>query len=197
MAGDLVLGNGLIEVTKSMLKGVCSILDNLEIPYFVDNGTLLGIIRENRILPWDNDADISVDSKVAEKIYRNRWRFWLKGYRTFVRRYKFDTEHFKKGELRIIKIQTKKGPFIKEHDILDIFIKKKVDDIYLWTVGAKDIVVQTSPAKYYENLKRITFDDYDYLVPESCENYLEYRYGDWKTPVKEWDWRVDDKSITI
>lgn len=197
MAGDLILGNGLIEITKSMLKGVCTILDELKIPYFVDNGTLLGIIRENRILPWDNDADISVDAEVAEKVFRNRWRFWLKGYRTFVRRYKEDTQYFKKGDLRIIKVQTMKGCFIKEHDILDIFVKKRVDDIFLWTVSRLAPVVQTSPAKYYDNLTRIKFDDYDYLAPKDYKDYLSYRYGDWKTPQKKWDWRKDDKSITL
>jgi len=44
---------------KALFK-TCKVLDDNSIDYWVCNGTLLGIIRENRILPWDHDIDIAV-----------------------------------------------------------------------------------------------------------------------------------------
>ena len=43
-----------------ILFEVCDILKINSINYWICHGTLLGIVRENRILPWDNDIDIGV-----------------------------------------------------------------------------------------------------------------------------------------
>ena len=45
---------------NEVLFKACKILDTNSINYWICNGTLLGIIRENRILPWDHDIDIAV-----------------------------------------------------------------------------------------------------------------------------------------
>ena len=35
-------------------------LNEHEIQYWLTDGTLLGLIRENRILPWDSDLDLGI-----------------------------------------------------------------------------------------------------------------------------------------
>jgi len=45
---------------ESTLFRVVDILNIHKISYWVTDGTLLGIVRENRILPWDSDIDIAV-----------------------------------------------------------------------------------------------------------------------------------------
>ena len=45
---------------ESVLFKAIDILETLKIDYWVTDGTLLGIIRENRILPWDSDVDLGV-----------------------------------------------------------------------------------------------------------------------------------------
>ena len=44
----------------NILREICSLLGKNKINYWVCHGTLLGIIRENRLLPWDHDIDIAV-----------------------------------------------------------------------------------------------------------------------------------------
>jgi len=36
-----------------MLQSVATIFNNCNIDYWIEGGTLLGIRRENRLLPWD------------------------------------------------------------------------------------------------------------------------------------------------
>lgn len=54
--------------STSDLKRVIEILDRENIRYWICHGSLLGIIRENRLLPWDNDIDIGVFSGEVTKI---------------------------------------------------------------------------------------------------------------------------------
>lgn len=45
---------------------VCRLLDRHHVNFWICHGTLLGIIRENRLLPWDHDMDFAVwDSEVS------------------------------------------------------------------------------------------------------------------------------------
>lgn len=44
------------------LKLVVEILDALNVKYWVNNGTLLGLVRNGHLLPWDTDVDIGVDA---------------------------------------------------------------------------------------------------------------------------------------
>jgi len=57
-----------MEKSLADLRRVVEILDRENIKYWICHGTLLGIIRENRLLPWDNDIDIGVFSSEISKI---------------------------------------------------------------------------------------------------------------------------------
>ena len=48
---------------------VISLLNENNIPYWLCQGTLLGIIRDNKLIEWDHDIDIAVWSGVVEKKY--------------------------------------------------------------------------------------------------------------------------------
>ena len=49
------------------LKIIINILQENKIKYWVCHGTLLGIIRDKKLIPWDHDIDIGV---IENKIYR-------------------------------------------------------------------------------------------------------------------------------
>jgi phosphorylcholine metabolism protein LicD len=187
---EKLIGKNL-EATEKVLREAKKIFDQLGIHYIIDCGTLLGIIRENRLLPWDTNADITIRREDAKKLYRNRWRFWLKGYRTHVRFFKFNYEQYKKSSLRSFRVQTRRFIFFKKNNILDIFIKDKIDDEYQMIVGGNPTVLQEIPAKFLDETIKYNFQGQKYTIPKDYEKYLEYMYGDWKTPVKEWDFRKD------
>lgn len=194
MAGKLRLTGKLADTAKKMLKDVCAILDENDIPYVLDNGTLLGIVRDGGLIPWDNDLDIAVKQDYLDRLIRIRYKFWLAGYRTRIRRSKKDMPHFPRGSVRIIKIQTRRL-FFKGVTLLDIFIKKEEGDQCYWTMGVKNPILLSAPLRYYEDVTRREFGGYEYLIPGDYETYLAHRYGDWKTPVRDFDYRKDDLAI--
>jgi len=193
MAGSKALTGEHLIVVKKCLEDTTSILKKINLDHIVDCGTLLGIIRENRLLPWDDDVDITIRRTDLKKVMKNRWRFWFKGYRTHVGKFKRDFENFKKGDIRIIKIQTKRWFFIKEYNVLDIFIKDLINGEYQMIVGGKRLVLQGIPKRFLDETTQHEFDGKNYTIPKDYEDYLEYIYGDWKTPVKDWDFTVDAK----
>ncbi len=195
MAGKLKLAGQLAETAKKMLKDTCRIFEESNIDYVLEGGTLLGIVRESRLLPWDNDLDITITDNFTKKLLSIRWRLWLAGYRTRIRTYKLDIGPFKKGRIRMMKIQTRKLFFFKGVSLLDIFIKTKKDGKYFWTVGARNPVLKSAPCQYYEEFTKTEFDGHKYSIPKDYEEYLVYRYGNWQTPVKEWNFRKDDNAI--
>jgi hypothetical protein len=49
-----------ISLDDKVFKEVCELLSKNNINYWICHGTLLGIIREGRLLPWDHDIDFAV-----------------------------------------------------------------------------------------------------------------------------------------
>lgn len=62
-----------------LLKKTLDILEEYEIDYFFISGTLLGYIRHNDFIPWDDDIDLIVDSKILDHISEIRERYDSEG----------------------------------------------------------------------------------------------------------------------
>jgi len=197
MSGELSLeGKNAIRAVK-MLKRVTRLLERNGIPYLLEAGTLLGVIREDRLLPWDNDLDLTITRTYEKKLLKHLWKLKLFGYKVRVKHYTKDLGYFKEGEVRIVKVwYLNPYYFFRREILLDIFIKRKIGDEYYWTVGLKPPVLKSVPETFYDNLTNHRFRDKDFSVPEDFEGYLECHYGkNWRTPIKEWNFRTDDCNV--
>lgn len=195
MAGKTRLEGKNIEIAHKILFVVTSELEKANVPYWLEGGTLLGIIRENRLLPWDNDMDISLDRSHRKQLFKVALKLFFKGYRLSIRYFQKDFGPFKKGEFRMIKVRNYERFLKKGEVMLDIFVKRKIDNQLFWAVGIKSPVLKSSPTKYTDELTWVDFNNKKYMVPKDFEGYLSYRYGDWKIPVKTWDFKKDDNAI--
>ncbi|MBP7885844.1 MAG: LicD family protein [Candidatus Marinimicrobia bacterium] len=195
MSGKIKLDDKYLEKSLRLLERATTFLEKYNIPYWLEGGTLLGIIRENRLLPWDNDLDISIRSEDFDRLRRILPKFFYRGMIAKVREHKIDDPPFQKGEVRLIKVYATKYLFFKSPLVLDIFVKKKLDDQYYWVVGVKRRAKKAVPARFYDELTTVQFNNKTYSIPKLTDEYLTYRYGDWRTPVKTWNYIKDDQSI--
>jgi phosphorylcholine metabolism protein LicD len=53
-------------IAVELLKKTIKILEEFKIKYFLISGTLLGYVRHNDFIPWDDDMDLMVDKKIVE-----------------------------------------------------------------------------------------------------------------------------------
>ena len=193
MAYDITLTGKNKTEALQLLKEVASVLDSCKLDYWLEGGTLLGIIRENRLLPWDNDVDLSM--MIPEKNQLNELIATLKksGLRVRVRTFSENSKPLKEGNVRIIKIRNKRFfGLLKGKVCLEIFVKYNINGKAYWQIGEK---VKNVPFEFYSDLKTVDFNGKNYSIPEKTIEYLTYRYGDWQTPVKEWDTFKDDKAL--
>ena len=106
-----------MDIDDKTLKDASKLLRDNGINFWVCHGTLLGIIRENRLLPWDRDIDLAVwdhetDKEQVVKI--------------------FESEGYQK-ELFYAGIDRPQGlHFITEGKNLDINFFKKSESISSW-----------------------------------------------------------------
>lgn len=196
MAGISKLTGDNLTVALKMLNDVTTVLDSMQIRYCLDGGTLLGIVRENRLLPWDDDLDLFTPADGIKRVKAAMWKLRRYGYWTATNHHRVDQPPFKTGGARVIKVKTRKWLLPDGPINLDIFIKYKSGDDYYWIAGSKkNYVIKSVPAEYYEQLTQIEFNNKKHWIPEAYEDYLTLRYGDWRIPVKEWNHRRDDKAI--
>lgn len=195
MSGNRTLeGDNALRAEK-MLQHSAQILTRAKVPFCIDGGTLLGIVREGRLLPWDNDMDLYVSSDNTAALLRSVWKFRLAGYKVKKRYASKDMGPIKKGQLRLIKIKKRKGFFNKESVLLDIFVKYRHEEKDYWVVGIENPVLKSVDSIFYSAFGCKTFKGYDYPIPMHVEDYLTARYGDWRVPVKQWNFLTDDKAI--
>ncbi|NNE01904.1 MAG: hypothetical protein HKN52_01960 [Eudoraea sp.] len=194
MAYNITLeGKNLVQA-EHLLSDVITIFESCHVAYWLEGGTLLGLRREGRLLPWDNDLDISIHESEFSKLSLLTRTLKKKGYRVRTRVFEKDSAIFKKGDLRMIKIRTKRFfGLVKGNVCLDVFIKYTKDKKTYWEIADK---VKNVPSEYYDTFKTIDFKGKSYAIPELTDEYLTYRYNDWETPVKDWDTAKDDRALT-
>ena len=192
MSGHHNLEGKNLKNALKLLERIITCLDNNNVNYWLEGGTLLGVVRENRLLPWDNDMDISVKETEYEKLIACIPQIKKLGYRVKTKCFDQDDAPFKKGIIRIIKVRTRRFFFFRGTVCLDIFIKFKKEDAYYWIV--KD-TTKSVPARFYREMIPWPFNNRDYVIPKAYDSYLTHRYGNWRIPVKEWNTFTDDNAI--
>lgn len=174
-----------------MLFDVHHVFEAFEVPYFVIGGTLLGCVRHQGIIPWDDDIDIGIMKKDVPQLQKLRPLLSQAGYRlsTFWFGYKICSR--------------RSFPF------LDIFVfdesrpDAKLDEAnHLNTKTfcyASRKARRTWPHEYWSSrelfpLQKYKFGCFEVWGPQKHVDYLNRSYG------KSWDtvaWRdYDHKKNT-
>lgn len=200
-----------IDNAIKMLAAVVEVLNQYQIKYYLDFGTLIGAMRDNSLIPWDDDIDISlIDesdyAKVELALEAIRTKF---GYRTYLLTYAASTAKRKKqnqemlvdkieftdeNNFNIAKIRNNMfWKFGRGNTTLDIFFKYKYNGDLYWMAYGK---INCVPMDVFdESLSEIDFYGIKCTIPTYYDRYLTYKYGDWKTPNPKWTHQLDDKSI--
>lgn len=190
--------SGKMEYSRKMLLEICSMLDQHNIPYYLEGGTLLGIVRDGDLLPWDGDLDISIAPEHIDNFLKLNWKFASLGKKLSIRKSTFSNGPIQTGQISLIKVKPLLQYLIKaihpKHDIivLDVFIKVKDSTHTYWQANGQVMRVENI---HYDTFDTVSYRGKQLKVPHKYKDYLTKKYGNWSVPIKEWDCAVNELTI--
>ncbi len=205
------------------LDWITRLLNKKKIKYIMDGGSLLGILREGKLFKRDEDIDISVSEVDKEKLKLILPEIEKAGYKVEEGYYKkllfsytlFPPTNSKGREIdikifrkymdyawcpeRYAKNSDKKGliyywskslrlPFLLLIKIIpNKSLKSLIDRVFFkfdtWRI----------PLKYMEKTKFL--ENTKIPIPLNWEQYLRFRFGNWKIPNTNWNYIHDDGGL--
>lgn len=208
-ANNQIIDNFNEEYTpKNILDDLYYLLEKMDkifrtnnIKYWIDAGTLLGAVRHNGIIPWDDDIDICIMIDNKDKFLALRKEF--NNYGIDMQHYWADYKLFLingnniKPNNRNWEWTDKDGKIVNDdfnikykYPFIDIMFMIKKDDNYIYH---NDKIRYNFPKHYYESgdlfpLKEYKFNKINVYGPNNPYPYLNRCYPDWKqVGIKKYD----------
>ena len=173
---------------KDMLLKTIDILNKNGFKYWLEAGTLLGIMRDGDLIQWDYDADLGIPADTADEIMKLRLDF-LPNY--LIKRRRVQTPWLP-GDMRVIKVKT---PWEKIRQInfhVDLFCVYPVKNKYRWVDSD---ALKHVDRKYYDTLSTIEWEGRTINIPNHAEEYLSLRYGNRQIPKQNYNAGLHDGAI--
>ena len=193
------MNEDLTSPTSVLFKAV-EILSGLQYDYFLCNGTLLGVIRDSQLIPWDTDLDIGLGTEIDRDELCTQ--FINQGFKLY--------DYGPGSDYLILKFGAIKVDFNffhpRDHELITLwsvprrdFMSRKVLGVlhrlhipskmltWCWTLEGYALPIEmTLP------IREIDFLGRQVRVPSNPEAVLAYTYGEsWKVPNQGYDWRKD------
>lgn len=155
------------DIVKENLEIFAQILDKIDINWGPAFGTLIGIVRNDDLLPWNPVFDVYFLKEDEERFKDVLWLLNEVGFKL--------VRHERRGLYYL----TRKGEYFK------IFVLHKISFDVRHT-GGGDFIQET----YLQNLVKWNFVGVDLNVPAKVDEYLKFRYGNWYHPKQTVDYNV-------
>lgn len=171
-----------------ILHLVTDAFDKAGINYYVDAGTLLGIVRDDALIPWDDDLDLALDARhlqlaldtlatLIPRISTLTGADWK--VTSYINQTAFGA--VKVGAVRSLKLKALGAN--NELPMMDLFVKYLDGEHMDYCLASRGIRM---PSEHFVDLERREFAGQAINLPAKVELYLERHYGDWRTPKQDW-----------
>lgn len=167
-----------MEEALSVVADITSIAEKLRKRIWIQDGLLLGLIRDGRLIPWDTDVDMGC-----------KHSDWDREFHYALRNHGF-----------LIRNRKNVGPRVVKNGIeVDIFLHKidnKNGKLY-WSVYDWMNVGKTKHTEYRFfikpfNTEKRNFYGKNFYIPSPPESWLEQKYGpNWRVPISGWNYASD------
>ena len=205
------------------LNMICKLLSEIKIDYCIDSGTLLGLIREGELLTHDLDIDIFVHHNQQNKIIEIKNRLVKMSYKYRILNHygkKYKYKFWLSSEKRVLDINIFREtndnkfyvcpqpfPIIKDENFFIKNFRKLIRvsfgfmksigtefdlNDFPWKIGTYH-QTWVVPKEYFE---RFDILDNGVCIPNKAADYLGFRYGNWRAPNSNWNFRTDDKGLS-
>lgn len=166
------------ELAREIIRKLSYFAIEDNIPLLIDFGTLLGIVRDNDVISWDDDVDFSIVNLPNDLDFEN----W---FVNIMKKINLPLNLSMKSKI----IKNKSVSFILYFDegiyrkfTISISLRELKDDNYIHLPSGG---MWYAPKKFFDSYEIINWNEDKVIVPCFYKEYLEFLYGDWKTPKKD------------
>lgn len=199
------------------LKAVTQILSNHDIDCWIDNGTLLGAVRNHSFIPWDKDMDIAAFYDNEEKVIRAIEDLKTKNYSVLYNPINaILTVIFKDSwNINLVLYNNSDDYFTSFWVIYDYgnLIVNNIRIIFNLTANYKRLMTFSRlslilldklgyvkqiqvPKHFFQSWTQINLCGTLFRCPLNPEKYLQFRYGKtWRVPSKNWRYYLQDGAL--
>lgn len=173
------------KIALENLKDIRDVLNELGIRYFLIDGTLLGLIRDNDFIRFDLDTDIGVrfEDFDLDKLLVLRNSLSVRG---------FENEHIfgdfqNNYELSFTRFGVKTDLF---------FYRPQGDKMVFHAFDGDNVITYWYEKRLIDELVEAKFNGVIFSVPKFAEEILVAKYGaDWKIEDRNWDWAYSPFNV--
>lgn len=164
------------------LQSLCELLKSIDAEFFLRDGTLLGIVRDGRLIPHDSDIDVGVVGlgKSREILSLLKTYGWKLGQSV---RFRGQYWHltFTTETQCIVDIT-----FFRTHQE-GLYCFAELDHFFFY------------PKNLMTGFSSLTLGGFHYPIPEKPEDVLAFTYGDsWRIPRgKKLPWREETYGVAL
>ena len=177
------------ERSENVLFALCQVFRELSLKYHIDAGTLLGIYRDDSLIPWDDDLDFAIPSEMVDVVRQNQ-QVILGALNANTQVEWGLTEHVstkdfglvKRGDIRSFKLEAKSNH--AGLPLVDLFVKYLDETTMDYVISSRGF---SMPSEHMQSVVSHDFKGQSLMFPFNVDGYLTKHYGDWRTPKPEWN----------
>lgn len=187
-----------------IIRAVHRLMLTHNVDLFLDSGTLLGIVRDGDLIQWDDDIDFAVNSEQFPAAIEAMKQFGAVAPAADKVSWSLELLSMLDEDVSIlINFENKPGVNLLPFETA-IQMRRIVDD--------KSELVSSAglffaPARFFSGYQEIEFLGMQLKAPNDYQGFLQFMYGDWKSPKKEMkitdydnrrvDTKIDPRAIAI
>lgn len=162
---------GMKQIDKKIaldnLKLFQTLLNSVGIEIFPAYGTLLGIVRDNDFISWDEDIDLYMLKEDETKL--NDLLYTLKDN-------EFELIRYERSGLY---------SFMRHGEYIDIYVLEEVGS------GIRNNAGDLFFDEDFKDVIEYDFKGLTLKIPKNHTRHLEFLYGDWQTPLQYTDYKLN------
>lgn len=162
------------EQIKEALLKFKKVMDKANIVFWLEYGTLLGAVRDGKIIEWDTDGDVGVWIDDIPRMKKLEKEFLAEGLRL-----DYQPSH------PFVNLKISDKETIAVLDVYTFDIVKWKNEPWVVRIMEGKLLNIRSPFIYYFAYNRINFLHKRFRIPFYAEKSLKFLYGEnWRTPIK-------------
>ena len=175
-----------LALAQQLMIDIANLFNKEDINYHIDHGTLLGVVRDNSLMPWDIDVDFAVLSEDKDIIIKTLEKFLTtysikycqnNNWKCSLHNCKITLDKNEEYLPMVIKVFNDCDDITSNSFFVDIELKYNYNDNLYWMVGSRKLSI---PKEICFPVSSITFKDRLIKAPKETNQYLKHLYGNWQ-----------------